>query len=494
MMDKHAIFERHFGALLVMLRTKRGGASAQRLASEIAAQAVGDEAVTLEAGVLHSAGLDENVSVSTRLVARGFDALHVMPEATPDELLAVARALASDDLAVEESAHVGLRPLMVLAPPVMALVGTTAPTYGAAAVLTPAREIPDRRMVNERRRLLGRRYVGVNRRRARDRRQTGERRIPNLAQQRLVVERNAQQLAESSDAGAWVEALQAAHALVLLEPQIPAPRRGMHRIAVQRMLPTATLHKFAALGVTREEEREPAARVLRWMGLDGADALLPLIMQSESVESRRFLHDALVTIPDVHTLIAPRLNSETWYEVRHAAELLGAIRAPGYLPALRKLFDHPHDQVRVAAVSAIAQFPAAEVATHLGAALGSAVPQLRDAAVGAIQRKKVSGFAMPLMAALHRETRLDARLEIIRTLGVLEQADACLALARIALTRKPMLGSGGYATEERLEAISALRGSPAPNARQILQRVARDGDGKVRGAAKAALDALAVLV
>lgn len=489
MMDTRTIFERHFGALLVMIRSGRGGASALRLASEIAAQAAGSEPVTVEAGVLHSAGLDEPVNVSTRLVARGFDALHIMPGITAEELLATATALASDELPVRETAHVGFRPLLMLSQPNALLAAASTPATPATAG-APVREVPDRRAVSERRRLLGRRYVGVNRRRNRERRQTGERRVALLQQQRLMVERHAQLLAEASEAGAWLEALHAAHALILLEPQIPAARRGMHRIAVQRMLPAATLHKFAALGVTREEEREAAARVLRWMGMDGAAALLPLIMQSEFVESRRFLHEAFVTIPDVHTLLAPRLSSERWFEVRHAAELLGLMRAPGYLPQLRKLFEHPNDQVRLAAVNAIAEYSADEAAVPLGAALASPSIVLRDAAVAAIHRKRVPGFAMPLLAALHRETRSAQRLEVVRTLGVLAQPDAALALSRIALTKKPMLGSGGYNQDERLEAVAALRASPAPNARQILARVARDADGRVRAQARQALDAL----
>lgn len=487
MTDPRTLMERQLSALLVMIRSGRGTSPALRLAAETAVQSM-TEAVTIEAGVVQLGGLSERVSVASRLIARGFEAIHLMAGVSWEELLAVARSLASDDAPIEETAHVGLMPVLeVTRPEFMAPEANTGAMTQPSA--SPIRSDAERRIYSDRRKLLNRKYAGVNRRRGRDRRLTGERRLPQQQHQRLVVERFAQQLAEATHAGAWLEALHAAHALIALELQVPMARRGMHRIAVQRMLPMSTLHKVAALGVTREEERERAARVLRFMGLDGAEAILPLIMQSEHVESRRFLHDALVTIPKAYVLVVPKLASDVWFEVRHAVELVGAMRAPNCLGTLRELFDHPHEDVRAAAVAALAEFPAREVSVHLGHALASESPVLREAAVDAIARHRISAFAMPLMAALRREERDEVRRRIIRTLGLLAAPDAGLALSRIALTKRPLFGSGGYPLEERLDAVAALRVSESPNARTILERIARDGDGKVRGHARTALEA-----
>jgi HEAT repeat protein len=483
------IVERHLGALLVMCRSGRGGEAARLLAARTVVEALAEGPVSIEAGVLRAGDpFEEDASLAGRLIARGFEGVTLTTGATEGEVLALAEALASDVAPVRESACIGLLPLLsdVHEPLPSGSLPVTVITAPSAA---PTRSLPDRRAWVERRRPLTRRYEGVNRRRGRDRRESGERRLPNQQQQRLVIERFAQQFTEASAAGAWPEALHAAVALVGLESQVPMARRGMHRIAVRRMLSHAVLHKFAALGLTREEEREPAARVIRWMGLDGADVLLPLVLEHERAEPRRFLHEVLASIPEAQALILPVLQSDRPHEVRHAVALLGAMRAAGQVTTLRRFLDHADESVRLAAVQALSEYPAAEMGVHLGAALASPDTAVREAAVDAAARRRVGTLAMPLLALLARETRRDLRLRIIRALGQLPSADAAMALERVALTRPKLFVGGGYSAEERLEAVAALRGSESPNARATLERLVRDGDGRVRREAAVALEA-----
>lgn len=483
--------ERHLGALLVLCRTGRGADGARRLAATTIAAYVETAPVSIEVQVVHGSALPggEDHSIPARLIARGFEAVTLAPGVSADEVLALAESLASDTAPVRESAYIGLLPLTVALEPPPPPVSVAASAVVVAAPAGPVRMLPDRRAWEERRRPLQRRYEGVNRRRQRDRRESGERRLPNQQQQRVVIERFASQFTESSDAGHWVEALHAAAALAGIEPQVPIARRGMHRIAVRRMLAPAVLHKFAAIGLTREDERERVARLFRWMGLDGADVLLPLILEHERAAPRRFLHELLAAIPDAHTIVAPILQSERPHEVRHAVELLGLMRPANTVAKLRPLLDHPSDAVRLATVLALGEFPTAESAVRLGAALATDEEPLREAAVAVIARRRIGTLAMPLMAALGREKRREGRLAIIRALGQLPSSDAAMALARIALTRPRFFGGGGYPLEERLEAVTALRGSEAPNAGATLERVLRDGDAKVRAAVSQAIAA-----
>jgi len=486
--DAGRIVEQHLSALLHLCRQGRGGASARELAARTIATQTERAPVSIEAGVLRSLeAFEEDYSVTARLLARGFESVTFAPGVTVEEILGLAESLASDDAPVRETAYVGLIPLLLqVDAPMPATSVPAAMTVLAAAA--PARELPDRRDFTDRRRPLARRFDGINRRRSRDRRESGERRLPNQQQQRTVVERFAQQFAEASEAGAWIDAMHAAQALVGIEVAVPQARRGMHRIAVRRMITPAVLHKFAAIGLTREDEREGVARIFRWMGLDGADVLLPLVLEHDRPEPRRFLHSVLSVIPDAHTLVAPILQSNRAPEVRHAIDLLGAMRAPGYAARIRPFLDHPADEVRLAAVQALAEFPVAEMAVHLSSALASPEEVIRDAAIDGIARRRIGALAMPLMAVLGRETRRDGRLRIIRALGQLGSDDASQGLARIALTRQKLFGGGvGFPIEERLEAVSALRLSRAPNATATLERLVRDGDGKIRPAAAGAV-------
>ncbi len=488
--DIRQLVEQHLGALLVMCRSGRGGEAARLLAAETVASAVESGPISIEAGVVRAHDpFETDVSIAGRLIARGFEAVTMTPGVTAEEVLALAAGLASDTAPVRESACVGLLPLLTEVEPPIPLADLPSSVPVVAATPSPTRSLPDRRAWTERRRPFARRFEGVNRRRGRDRRESGERRLPNQQQQRLVIERFAQQFTEASEAGHWPQALHAVHALVGMESQVPLPRRGMHRIAVRRMLTAAVLHKFAALGLTREEERDSVARIFRWMGLDGADVLLPLVLEHERAEPRRFLHEVLATIPDAQSLVLPVLQSDRWHEVRHAVALLGAMRAPGQAPTLRRFLDHPVPAVRLAAVQALAEYPTAEMAVHLAAALAGSDEAVRDAAVDAAARCRVGTLAMPMLALLGRESRREARLRIVRALGSLPSADAAMALARIALTRTKFFGGGGYPTEERVEAVAALRGSAAPNADATLDRLSRDGDGRIRELAREALQA-----
>jgi HEAT repeat protein len=95
-------------------------------------------------------------------------------------------------------------------------------------------------------------------------------------------------------------------------------------------------------------------------------------------------------------------------------------------------------------------------------------------------------MARPLVTALGVERDAVAWSAMVGALGLLASAEACAALAAVALARRRLMG-GGYSTGRRLEAVRALATVAAPCREPALERVAREGDESVRRAAAAAL-------
>ncbi|MGH7628384.1 MAG: hypothetical protein ACREOF_03180, partial [Gemmatimonadales bacterium] len=68
-------------------------------------------------------------------------------------------------------------------------------------------------------------------------------------------------------------------------------------------------------------------------------------------------------------------------------------------------------------------------------------------------------------------------------------AEACAALAALALARRTLTGAG-YSKAQRLEAVRALAHADSRHAAAALERVVREAGGAVRSAAAEALAAL----
>jgi len=65
---------------------------------------------------------------------------------------------------------------------------------------------------------------------------------------------------------------------------------------------------------------------------------------------------------------------------------------------------------------------------------------------------------------------------------VLQTPDAMSGLAKVALSRRAFL-RGGFAVEQRLEAVRAIAQADGAAPRAALERLAREGDAPVRAEA-----------
>jgi hypothetical protein len=469
----HVLFEQVFGELVALLRTRPQDHAAQDRLLTQGTALVSARGVMLESGV-EILGQDDPLSLKSRLLTRYVDTVHVEAGIEAEELLHLARALAHDTAPVGST-----RNIQVVLVPTTVHVTATVPDE---LELEASRTGDERRRVGDRRAVLsGVRHRGPERRRA-ERRQAGERRLLLIKHQASDLLRFQARFVEAVRQGAWSPALQALHAFVDTLPSVPVKDRRTHAIGVRRLLTAPAIEGFVDIALRDALDAPVAARVLRWIGLDGAEVILARIMESEATGPRRVLYEILGGMPDAFPLVLPYVNRGRWHEVRHAAELLGRMGNREAIEPLKRRLVDPDDRVRTAAVSALAEFPLGDVADGLRIALASPSGKTRSAAADALARRRAAAFAMPLLGMLEHERDPEAWRAEARALGVLQTPDALAGLVKVALSRRAFL-RGGFSVEQRLEAARALAQSEGPAARAALERLAREGDGAVRGEA-----------
>ncbi|HSE27541.1 MAG TPA: HEAT repeat domain-containing protein [Gemmatimonadales bacterium] len=443
-------FAARFRALVARAREHPGDEAGLTGLAAAAAAGVAAGPATLEAGFELGAGADAGDLLKSRLLARQVDRIAVAGGATPGELLALARALASEAVPVPSTPAVRVEMVEVIRP-------------GSGAPAAPARERP--RGIQ----LLG--DEGV---------------LPRRARPRTGLGREMEALGRAVEAAArrrqWVEALHAAQALVRLEHRFPEVERRSFAIEVRRVLARPILDGFVGLALRAPEEQERAAGVLRWLGAAGADAMVDHVKDIDQTAPRRFLHEALATMPAAVPLLLPLLDGDSPVAARHAAELLGRHRAAAALPGLARLAAHPDPRARHAAIDALAGFDDRRAVEALHRALGHAEAATRGRAAAALGRRG-AGAAMPILAALEREPDPAARRVLVAAAASTDAPQAGAALAALVLRRRSLLHRDAWTVEERLAAVSALAEAGTPAARQALDRIAREGEGEVAAAA-----------
>lgn len=490
-MDATTTFIKRFGDLVTLLRVDPGNDAAQDLALSAAATAVHDCAIELEAGIAWS-HLPDDMPLKARMLARQVDRLRIEAGADPDELQALARALAHDVTPVPVTPNITVQLVRLLAPPDPPAGPPGPGSGGRPADRGPAanrRLALERRHFDERRRQPHGRFHGVERRRGGDRRITGERRLYLIQDQQAQIARLRDALGWASRTQAWEEALHALHGLARLTPQVPDRERRMFGADVRRGLTRPTLDGLLEVAEHNLGLRPAAAEVLRWIGLEAVEALLDRLRRGEALGVRVFVYDVIGGLPESYRLVRPMLRGTDPREVRHGAAILARLGLPESVDLLSELVEHPDELVRSAAVHALGELHDAPVALPLRNALRHPLPRTRAAAAQAVASWRGGELAELLVGAVKDERDRDTWQAMVSALGAIGSEEACGALADIALTGRGLLRRSGYSTGQRLAAVAALGLAGSSHGFATLQRLARDGDGVVGYAADRILQA-----
>ena len=165
-----------------------------------------------------------------------------------------------------------------------------------------------------------------------------------------------------------------------LEREIPdGELKRTYQIAIRRMLPSKAVEHIAKL--TGGPRRQEALEVLKYAGADASETLLHELVESESMEQRRALYNALRLVNTASPLLGRLLLHDEWFVVRNVAELCGDLRAEDTVPQLARHVNHGDERVRRAVAGALAKIGTSIAVEPLRQMLRDPSPQVRLQAV-----------------------------------------------------------------------------------------------------------------
>lgn len=258
-------------------------------------------------------------------------------------------------------------------------------------------------------------------------------------------------------------------------------------MAIRRMTRPTLLRALVRLLVERNDKSHELMEVLDWVGEDGADMVIETLNASEDMSERRIYFDALSRLAAAVPTLVHMLGDARWYVARNAADLLGELQAAeGEIPLI-ELLRHADDRVRRAAVGALTGLgtPRAMQAVH--GAIRDRSPQVRMQVAVGLASRRGQASVVTLMRALDEESDPEVQQTIMVTLGRVGTPEAIAKLAKVAepegwlFRKKP--------TPIRVQAIRALgEARRTPAAVSALQSLQGDREREVREAASRALE------
>ena len=269
-----------------------------------------------------------------------------------------------------------------------------------------------------------------------------------------------------------------------LERDLPEGElKRTYQIAIRRMLPSKAVEHIAKL--TGGPRRQDALEVLKHAGADASETLLHELVESESMEQRRALYNALRQVNTASPLLGRLLLHDEWFVVRNVAELCGDLRAEDTVPQLARHVTHGDERVRRAVAGALAKIGTSIAVEPLRQMLHDPSPQVRLQAVQGLDGTRSRGLAMSLALAVEEETNTDVLRELLLALGRIGTPDAVQALARAAAPGRRLFNRRPLST--RLAASAGLRVAGSAPAATALQGLLGDDEQSVRNAAQEAL-------
>lgn len=240
------------------------------------------------------------------------------------------------------------------------------------------------------------------------------------------------------------------------------------------------------------EQEEPDAilvdRLLRRLGLEGADPLLDALAEADSRIRRRHLLTWLAQLgPGVGPMILSRLNSPHWFVQRNMLVLLGGVEPwpEGFSPA--PYLTHAEARVRREALKLALRVPSLRDQAICGGLTDGDDFLLRTALAAALDGCPAEAVPVLINQLETRGQTTDLRVQIVRVLGTTATPLARDCLMRRVLARRRWLPGRKLAPKspEMVAALSGLaarwRGDPA--VQEVLRLASKSADGETRAAA-----------
>lgn len=440
-----APFDALFGRLLELLRQRPEPEAAVQAALEQVADRVARQEAMIEAGIENSWALDGD-PLKERLQHRRVDGILIAPGTDSLELLALARALATEDEPIPSTARIRVR----LLPDPLPLAFS-----GPRESIDPSATSPPRTRGDQ---LTG------------------------------MIEGILRELEKAIGRQQWLAALHDAQAALRFLPQAREDLRRTLHIALKRQLTRPVVEALIDQGYRIPEEQARTAEVLRVAGFPAAERMLEILRQSDTIGPRAFLLEALGGMPEAAPLIPPLLRSARVADVRLGVELAVRQGTTEMLPDLAPLVDHADERIRLGAIDALARFRDKTALESLRKALNHESSTTRGRAGQALAARGSGAYAMPLLAALEVEKDPSTWEELLRALAAINAPESVAALTRVALERRGLFKFGKAHIRRQVAVVRSLAAANTPAARQALERVTLEGEGEVAEEARRLLE------
>jgi hypothetical protein len=254
----------------------------------------------------------------------------------------------------------------------------------------------------------------------------------------------------------------------------------------------ATPERVRQLLSGKQPDFDALDRIIPRLGMDAAEPMLDVLMETESRPTRRELLPRLVSLgPEVGPLAVKRLDDGRWFVLRNMLNLLNQLdtQPAGFTPA--PFLEHSEARVRHEAVKLALKVPTLRERAVL-TALGE--QDERTIGIGlTAAADECPAAAVPYVArhVLDHELSPGVRLRGVRALSGSRSEKALRALIRLTWLRKfPWRGRLAPPSPITVTALTVLaKDWPTDSrARRILRRAARSSNSSIRAALTAAED------
>ena len=306
-----------------------------------------------------------------------------------------------------------------------------------------------------------------------------------------LIDDVAREAEDRARQGLWVDAAEVLHRL---HARCDRLREGdlkrVYGFAIRRLEKPALMRGIAQLLPRRREMRTMVTALLARAGDSGADALIDLLVSSESTTERHAYRNALVQCAAAIPALVHLLGDSRWYVVRNAVDLLAELAPPDADARIAGMLAHPEPRVRREAASSLAKLATPRAVLALLQAVQDPAAEVRlqvALGLGTVRNPR----AVPwLIEALDKEQDADVQMAMISALGRMPTEEAVARLARASepggmLLRKP--------TALRIHAVDALAEAGTPSAQAVLRTLVNDRERDVREAVDRHLSGRAVL-
>ncbi|QJR37823.1 HEAT repeat domain-containing protein [Gemmatimonas groenlandica] len=289
----------------------------------------------------------------------------------------------------------------------------------------------------------------------------------------------SRRLADAVDGDHPEAALAIMRAVLQAEQDAPEPTRAEAAARFDELATPAVLRLLGRLIPMGEPVRtpdNPLRAVFVRSGDRAATALFAQLSAAPTAGERRMVFDAIVAIGHSSPLFISSLHHSSWYVVRNAAALLGALPGTDTDHALVQTLRHPDTRVRVAVVQALGQLGTPLAGQALLLAMNDGSSDVRHAALQSLDAMKASLPSTLLTAALEREDREVVQLDLISALSGCTDHETMYALSRFCAR---VLARGG-AVSAALAAIEVMVGHRASSVTNFLRFLDSHDDAGVR--------------